>query len=120
MLNLLLLVEQELLEPAGAVPSAAFSEIGSTTTADACREREGAWQDWIAFMLAAVTETAQWTTAKIRAIHRLQSEGAIFAGSRASKIVSRELMDVLFAQPYCRIQNLVDAGVAKRQTQPST
>jgi Fic family protein len=116
-LNLLLLVEQELLNQ----PVLYLSRYILRNRIDYYRRllavtREGAWQDWIAFMLAAVTETAQWTTAKIRAMHRLQSEGAIFARSRASKIVSRELMDVLFAQPYCRIQNLVDAGVAKRQT----
>jgi Fic family protein len=26
------------------------------------------------------------------------------------------LIDVVFEQPYCRISNLVDAGIAKRQT----
>ena len=25
-------------------------------------------------------------------------------------------MDVLFSQPYCRIHNVVDAGIAKRET----
>lgn len=25
-------------------------------------------------------------------------------------------MDLLFCQPYCRIQNLVDSGIAQRQT----
>lgn len=30
-------------------------------------------------------------------------------------IYSRELIDVLFAQPYCRIHDLVDAGIVKRQ-----
>ena len=29
---------------------------------------------------------------------------------------NRELIDVIFSQPYCRIGNLVDADVAKRQT----
>jgi hypothetical protein len=33
-----------------------------------------------------------------------------------SKIYSRELVEMIFTQPYCRIQNLVDAGIAKRQT----
>jgi len=32
------------------------------------------------------------------------------------KIYSRELVDMIFEQPYCRISNLVDANVAKRQT----
>ena len=32
------------------------------------------------------------------------------------KTYSKELVEVLFEQPYCRIQNLVEGGVAKRQT----
>ena len=31
------------------------------------------------------------------------------------KIYSRELVNVIFEQPYCRIANLVDKGVAQRQ-----
>ncbi|AWV08627.1 protein adenylyltransferase Fic [Marilutibacter maris] len=78
--------------------------------------RDGAWEAWIGFMLAAVTDTARWTTAKVRAIRQLQAEATAFVKARAGKIHSRELVDVLFEQPYCRIQNLVEAGVAKRQT----
>ncbi len=32
------------------------------------------------------------------------------------KIYSWELVELLFRQPYCRIGNLVDADIAKRQT----
>jgi len=32
------------------------------------------------------------------------------------KIYSRELIDVIFEQPYCRISNLVAAGIVRRQT----
>ena len=35
---------------------------------------------------------------------------------RLPKIYSQELIDEVFTQPYCRIENLVHAGVAKRQT----
>ena len=31
------------------------------------------------------------------------------------KIYSRELVDVVFEQPYCRIANLVETGIAGRQ-----
>jgi len=34
----------------------------------------------------------------------------------APQIYSRELVDLIFEQPYCRIGNLVDAGLAHRQT----
>lgn len=78
--------------------------------------RDGAWEDWILFMLEAVTETARWTIGKIAAIRQQQLEAGQFVQSRAERLYSRELMDVLFVQPYCRIQNLVDAGIAQRQT----
>ena len=31
------------------------------------------------------------------------------------KIYSRELVDLVFEQPYCRIANVVEAGIAGRQ-----
>ncbi len=34
----------------------------------------------------------------------------------AAKIYSRELVEIIFTQPYCRILNLVESGIAKRQT----
>ena len=33
----------------------------------------------------------------------------------APKTYSRELVDLIFERPYCRIQNLVDQGMAGRQ-----
>ena len=40
----------------------------------------------------------------------------IFAGEYFAEEVRRELVDMLFVQPYCRIGNLVEGGIAKRQT----
>jgi Fic family protein len=31
------------------------------------------------------------------------------------KVYSHELVEILFAQPYCRIADLVDAGIVQRQ-----
>lgn len=78
--------------------------------------RDGAWEPWIRFMLDGVTDTAQWTGDKIRAVQSLQHAATDFVRARAPTVYSRELIDVLFVQPYCRIQNLVQAGVAKRET----
>jgi hypothetical protein len=41
---------------------------------------------------------------------------AEFTHANLPKIYTWELVEVLFKQPYCRIGNLVEAGVAKRQT----
>ena len=67
-------------------------------------------------MLRAVHATALGTTAKIRAIRHLRQNVAETIRRDAPKIYSRELVDLIFAQPYCRIGNLVDAGIAQRQS----
>lgn len=116
-LNLLILVEQGLLD----MPVLYLSRYILRNRAEYYRgllavTRDGAWEAWIAYMLTAITDTARWTTAKIQAIARLHAEATAFVKARAGKIYSRELVDMLFAQPYCRIQNLVEADIAKRQT----
>jgi Fic family protein len=75
-----------------------------------------AWEEWILFMLRAVLETAQWTTARIRAIRDLMEGTAERVRRSAPKIYSHELIDTIFVQPYCRIGNLVDAAIAQRQS----
>lgn len=74
------------------------------------------WEPWILYMLDAVRETAHWTLTKIEAIRRLADVTADRVRRDLPKIYSRELVDAVFAQPYCRIDNLVQAGIAKRQT----
>jgi Fic family protein len=66
-------------------------------------------------MLQAVEETARWTTAKIAAIRSLSEITVAHVKARLPKIYSRELVDVIFEQPYCRIGNLVDKQIAQRQ-----
>ena len=43
-------------------------------------------------------------------------EAMDFIQQELPKIYSWELVELLFRQPYCRIGNLVDADIAKRQT----
>jgi Fic family protein len=77
---------------------------------------EEAWEPWILFMLAAVEETARWTTKKIAAIRELMARTSHHIQTRLPSIHSRELTGILFLQPYCRIANLTQAGIAQRQT----
>ena len=79
--------------------------------------REQAWEPWILYILRAVEETAVWTTRKIDAIHRLSIHTIEHIRSTAPKIYSRELVELIFEQPYCRIQDVSEAtGIAARQT----
>ncbi|MCA1177526.1 MULTISPECIES: protein adenylyltransferase Fic [unclassified Pantoea] len=77
---------------------------------------QGKWEAWILFMLEAVRNTAIWTTQKIAIVRALITEASAYVREKLPKIYSHELMQVLFAQPYCRIENLVESGIAKRQT----
>ncbi len=74
-----------------------------------------AWESWILYLLQAVEDTARWTTAKIAAIRELSSLTAAHVKQAAPKIYTRELVDLIFDLPYCRIQNLVEKNIAGRQ-----
>lgn len=115
-LNSLFLVEQRLLP----LPILYLSRYIVSHKADYYRlllavTRDGAWEDWILYVLRAVEETAAWTTGKIGAIRRLATATAEHVRKAAPKIHSRELVDVIFEQPYCRIANLVEGRIAGRQ-----
>lgn len=77
---------------------------------------EGDWESWILFMLEAVESTSRWTTDKISIVRALMTETTEYVREKLPKIYTHELVQALFAQPYCRIDNLVERGVAKRQT----
>ena len=116
-LNLLFLVEQELLDLPVLYLSRAiirrkpdYYRLLRAVTADA------AWEDWILYMVRAVDETARWTTERIRAIRQLMHDTTEYVRKEASSVYSRELVELIFVQPYCRIKNVVEAGIAERQT----
>lgn len=77
---------------------------------------EGDWETWILFMLKAVENTSRWTTEKISVVRTLMAETTEYVREKLPKIYTHELVQSLFAQPYCRIDNLVERGIAKRQT----
>ena len=78
--------------------------------------RTGNLEPWVIFMLQAVEETAKWTTGKIAAIRTLAEHTTTHVRMRLHKIYTRELVDVIFEQPYCRIGNLVEKNIAQRQS----
>jgi Fic family protein len=115
-LNSLFLVEQRLLP----LPILYLSRYIIASKADYYRlllavTRDGAWEPWLLYMLRAVEDTATWTTRKIGAIRRLVSDTVAYVRDKLPKIYSRELVDLIFEQPYCRIANLVDANIVGRQ-----
>ncbi len=115
-LNSLFLVEQGLLP----LPILYLSRAIIANKADYYRlllavTRDGAWEPWLLYMLRAVEDTAAWTTAKIGAIRKLADDTTQYVRMKLPKFYSRELVDVVFEQPYCRIANLVESKIAGRQ-----
>jgi len=67
-------------------------------------------------MLKGIEDTASWTTQKIESVRSLIEHTSEFIRVSLPKIFSHELVQVIFEQPYCRIGNLVERDIAKRQT----
>ncbi|NQV85836.1 MAG: Fic family protein [Woeseiaceae bacterium] len=116
-LNILFLVEHGLLDSPILYLSryiiqhkAAYYRLLSNVT------REQDWGPWVLFILDGVEETCTWTTDKIKSIRELMQHTGQYVQKRLPKIYSWELVELLFKQPYCRIGNLVDSDIAKRQT----
>ena len=116
-LNLLYLVEQGLLSQ----PVLYLSGHINQSKEDYYRlllnvTTKNEWEAWLLYMLEAIRQTAIWTSNKIRATQTLMEETVEHVREAAPNIYSRELVEQLFVQPYCRIANLVDSDIAKRQT----
>ena len=115
-LNSLFLIQEELL----TLPILYLSRYIIKNKAEYYRllldvTRSQAWEPWIIYLLLAIMDTAHWTTAKISAIRNLSALTINYVKQAAPKIYSRELIDLIFDLPYCRIQNLVERDLAGRQ-----
>jgi Fic family protein len=74
------------------------------------------WEPWLLYMLRGVTSTAQQTFDQVTRIRALMDEVRARVQRDAPGIYSKDLIEVIFRHPYTKIQFLVDAGLAKRQT----
>jgi Fic family protein len=69
--------------------------------------RTGEWEEWILFMLSAVESTSLQTIKKIVAIRNLLEYNITEIQRIAPKIYRKELVELLFEQPYCKIEFVV-------------
>ncbi len=76
----------------------------------------GEWEKWILFMLKGIEETAVETRQLIENIRKLMDEMTEKAKQEAPKAYSKDLIELIFEQPYCKIRFLENKGIAKRQT----
>ncbi|MEX0929803.1 MAG: Fic family protein [Balneolales bacterium] len=116
-LNILYLVKNNLLD----LPILFLSRYIIAHKSDYYRLLRGVtenneWEGWILYILDAVTETSSLTLRKIRSIKDLLEETIEQIKQDHADIYSKELVEVLFMQPYCKIAHLVDRQIATRNT----
>lgn len=119
-LNLLFLVEKGLLD----IPVLFLSRYIIGNRMDYYRglrqvTEEQDWESWILFMLRAVESTAQQTFDQVTRILDLMESVRERVQREEPGIYSKDLIELIFREPYTKIQFVVDLGLAKRQTASS-
>jgi Fic family protein len=116
-INILFLVEKGLLE----IPILFLSNYILRTRKDYYAglrnvTEQGAWVDWILYILEGIDSTATETQDRVKGILDLMKKTKKIIQTDAPNIYSKDLVEVLFKHPYCKIKFLEDAKIAKRQT----
>lgn len=119
-LNILYLVESGLLD----IPVLYLSRYIIENKNDYYRglqsvTEEGAWEAWVLYMLRAVQQTALDTHRKLTAIRHLMYEVGEKVKVDLPSVYRKELIELLFSQPYCKISFVTKAGLGTRQTASS-
>ena len=75
------------------------------------------WEPWIIYMLKAIEKTSINTKEKIIQIRDQLNKTLEKAKKKLPpNVYSKELIELIFEQPYCKVQFIVDKGIVKRQT----
>ena len=77
---------------------------------------ESAWEEWVLYMLDAVEQTSVRTQGQITGILKLMETVRENVQANAPGVYSKDLIEQIFRQPYCKIQFLERAGMGTRQT----
>jgi Fic family protein len=72
------------------------------------------WKPWILYILEAIKNTSEYTLSKINSIKSLLDRTIDKVKTELPKIYSKELVEQLFFQPYCKINFLVDNKISGR------
>ena len=80
---------------------------------------ESAWEEWVLYLLAAIEQTSRYTLRKVTAIRALQEDFNKRARAVSKGGGDSEFQSVLFEQPYCRINTVVDRCGVSRPTASS-
>ncbi|MHB1317706.1 MAG: Fic family protein [Anaerolineae bacterium] len=116
-LNVLALIQAGLLE----IPVVYLSRYLIQNKAEYYRRlravtEERDWEGWLLYMLQGIEETARWTTGRIEAIRAQMDVTEERVRAEFRRTDAHRLTEVIFTEPYCRIQDVIDAGLAERKT----
>lgn len=77
---------------------------------------DGAWEEWILYMIEAVRAAAAATNATIMNITRVRKEYLAEYHWATPGMANADFQSVLFSQPYCRIKQVMDHCAVSRPT----
>ena len=78
--------------------------------------KDDAWEAWILFILKGIEEIAKETILKIRKIRDLLDSTIAIVKDKIPRIYSKELVETLFVNPYCKGEFLVASLGIERKT----
>lgn len=116
-INILYLVDQKLLD----LPILYLSDYIIQKKSDYYQglrfiTEDQKWEQWILYVLDAIETTSYQSIDRILKIRALMNEFQDSIQKQAPKIYSKDLIELVFQHPYCKIQFLIDAKIAQRQT----
>lgn len=116
-LNVLYLTRSGLLE----IPILYLSRHITRTKADYYRllqavRTQGAWEEWVLYLLGAVAETAQTTLALVEGMRGQMATVKKRMREELPNLYSQDLLNNLFRHPYTRIEFVVKDLEVSRQT----
>ncbi len=74
------------------------------------------WDNWIYYILNGIEETANQTTILIRKIKDLLEYTIDKIRTELPSMYSKDLVETIFEQPYCRVASIVEKGLFERRT----
>ena len=74
------------------------------------------WEEWIYYILHGIEETAYQTTILIKKIKELLEVTIQRVETELPSVYSKDFVETIFEQPYCRVASIVNKGLYERRT----
>ena len=79
------------------------------------RDKEN-WEEWVLYILNGIEQTAKQTTVLIKSIKALLDETIEKVKTELPSIYSKDLVETIFEQAYCKVSTLVTKDMYERRT----